>query len=109
MSHISDPPIFSNTCIHTCLYRGFVLVLRGFVWVFLSGRFRPGWFFSVPLLSEYIHYNRKLNITFNFRFHMYEICSKKCDVTCSWTPFPSVTTSRPPSPLDRHVLYGRPF
>src|SRR6218665_805431 len=43
---------------------------------FLSGRFHPGWFLSVPLLSEYIHYNRKLNITYNFRFHMYEIFCK---------------------------------
>src|SRR6218665_691118 len=30
----------------------------------LSGRFCPGWFLSVPLLSEYICYNRKgLQIT----------------------------------------------
>ena len=56
-------------------------------------------FLSVPLLSEYIRYNRKLNITFNFRF----ICMKKiekCDVTCSWTP-PPVTnchTFSDPSP-----------
>src|SRR6218665_4022057 len=66
LSHISSrdllnyvthlrPPIFSSrpTCIHTCLYRGFVLVHGGFCWgvclgVFLSGRFRPGWFLSVP-------------------------------------------------------------
>src|SRR6218665_1415055 len=39
---------------------------------FLFGRFFPWWLLSVPLLSEYIHYNRKLNITFNFRFRMYE-------------------------------------
>src|SRR6218665_2748526 len=32
----------------------------------LSGRFCPGLFLSVPLLSEYICYNRKLNITLNF-------------------------------------------
>src|SRR6218665_3285431 len=98
MSHISDPPIFSSTCIHTCLYRGFVLVRGGFCsgvcpGFFLSGRFRPGWFLSVPLLSEYTHYNRKLNITFKFRFHMYEIFLK-CDVTCSWTPFPCHKLSR---------------
>jgi len=31
---------------------------------------------SIPLLSEYIHYDRKLNIIFNFRFHMYEIFLK---------------------------------
>jgi len=55
-------------------------------WCFLSGRFCPGWFLSVPLLSEYIRYNRKLNITVNFRFHMYTTKFQKCDVTCSWTP-----------------------
>ena len=33
----------------------------------LSGRFCP-----FPLLSEYICYNRKLNITLNFMFHMYD-------------------------------------
>src|SRR6218665_962583 len=36
-----------------------------------------------PLLSEYICYNRKLNITLNFIFHMYDRNSYKCDVTCS--------------------------
>ena len=56
----------------------------GFVRGFLSGRFCPGWFLCVPLLSEFIHYNRKLNITFNFRFHMFEFFLK-CDATCSWT------------------------
>ena len=46
--------------------------VRGFVQRFLSGRFCPGWFCPFPLLSDYIRYNRKLNTTFNFRFHMYE-------------------------------------
>src|SRR6218665_1404818 len=55
-----------------------VLCLEGFVW---------GWFCPSPLLSEYIHYNRKLNLTFNFRFHMYEIFLR-CDVTCSWNLSP---------------------
>src|SRR6218665_2688881 len=81
MSHISDPPIFSSTCIHTCLYRGFVLVRGGFCSgvclgvVCLEGFVRGGFCPSLHL-SEYIHYNRKLNITFNFRFHMYEIFFK---------------------------------
>src|SRR6218665_2303735 len=86
VTHLGTPT-FSSTCIHTCLYRGFVLVRGGFcsgvgLGVFcLEGasyvnRFRPGWFLSVPLLSEYIHYNRKLDITFNFRFHMYAIFLK---------------------------------
>src|SRR6218665_1562111 len=90
----------------------FCVSSRGFLFgglsgAFLSGRFHPGWFLSVPLLSEYIHYNRKLTITFNFRFHMYEIFLK-CDVTCSWTPTP-VTPSRTPSHRERDVLYGRPL
>src|SRR6218665_877895 len=38
----------------------------------LSGRFCPGWFCLFPLLLEYICYNRKLNITLNFMFHMYD-------------------------------------
>src|SRR6218665_1133603 len=47
----------------------------------------------------YICYNRKLNITLNFRFHMYEIFLK-CDVTCPWTPplSQTVTPSRTPPP-----------
>src|SRR6218665_2095482 len=100
------PPIFSSTCIHTCPYRGFVLVRDGFcpgvcLRVFCLEGFVRGGFCPPPLPSEYIHYNRKLNITFNFRFHIYEIFFKKCDVTCSWTsPFPlsqTVTPSRTPS------------
>ena len=68
---------YTGTCIHT-----YVLVRGGF----RPGGFCPGffvckvlsswWFLSVPLLSEYIHYNRKLNTIFNFRFHMYEIFFK---------------------------------
>src|SRR6218665_4179713 len=67
--------------IHTCLYRGFVLVRRGFCsgglsGGFLSGRFRPGWFLSVPPSVRIHPLHRKLNITLNFRFHMYEIFFK---------------------------------
>src|SRR6218665_1856591 len=82
-------PIFSSkaTCIglHTiCLNsrrrfdRGFCPgILSGrFCPGILPGRFCPGWFLSVPLLSEYINYIIKLNITFNIRFHMYEIFFK---------------------------------
>src|SRR6218665_3518760 len=47
----------------------------------LSGRFCPGWFCPFSLLSDcYICYNRKLNITLNFMFHMKIY---KRDVTCS--------------------------
>src|SRR6218665_3464887 len=75
-----------------------VFCLKGFV----RGGFCPS-----PLLSEYIRYNRKLNITFNFRFHMYEFFLK-CDVTCSWPP-PLSHLLGPPPPLERDVLYGRPL
>src|SRR6218665_3284389 len=81
MSHIPDPPIFSITFIHTCLYRGFVLVRGGFcsevcLGFFCLEGFVWGGFCPSTLLSEYIHYNRKLNITFSFRFHMYEFFLK---------------------------------
>src|SRR6218665_1541910 len=117
MSHISDPPIFSSTCIHTCLYRGFVLVRGGFcsgvclgffVWKVSSG---VVFVLSVPFLSEYIHYNRKLNITFKFRFHMYEYF-KSVTSHAIGPPLPPVTichTFSDPSPLERDVLYGRPL
>src|SRR6218665_2489292 len=84
LSHISgppkvrhtsrNPPIFSNTCIHTYVFTGrFVLVRGVLVWGFcravlcLEGFVQGGF---CP--SEYIRYNIELNITFNFRFHMYE-------------------------------------
>src|SRR6218665_3810224 len=54
--------------------------------LFMSGRFCPGWFLSVPILSECICYIRKLNITLNFMFHMYDKKIYKCDVTCSLPP-----------------------
>src|SRR6218665_1452651 len=44
----------------------------------LSGRFCLGWFLSVPVLSEYICYIRKLNITLNFMFRMYDKKINKC-------------------------------
>src|SRR6218665_2981465 len=82
-------------------------VCPGFcVWKVLSGVV-----LSVPLLSEYIHYNRELNITFYFRFHMSEIFLK-CDVTCSWTLPPLsqiVTPSQTPKPLEPDILHGRPL
>jgi len=40
-------------------------------------------FCPFPLLSEYICYNRKLNITLNFMFHMYD---KKCISVASHAP-----------------------
>src|SRR6218665_1195342 len=87
----------------------FGVCVRGFVWGFcLEGFVRSG-FCPSPLLSEYIHYNRKLNITFNFRFHMHEFF---LNVTShALGPPPTVTnchTFSDPSPLKRDVLYGRP-
>jgi len=38
---------------------------------------------SAPVLLEYICYNRKLNITLNIMFHMYDKEMYKRDVTCS--------------------------
>src|SRR6218665_1520733 len=98
MSHISDPQflvVHAYMYIHMSLQRVCVSSRRflseGLSGVFCLEGFVQGGFCPSPLLSEYIRYNRKLNITFNFRFHMYEIFLK-CDVTCSWTP-PSVTPS----------------
>src|SRR6218665_3532485 len=93
---------------HIC-HRGVCLSSRGllsgeFCPGFLSGRFCPGGCPS-PLLSEYIRYNRKLNITLDFIFHMYEIFVK-CDVTSSWTSLPVTNchTLSVPSPLERDVV-----
>ena len=66
----------------------------------MSGRFCPGWFLSVPVLSEYICYVRKLNITLNFMFRMYD--KKFISVTSHVLyPPPPVTNchtfSEPPS------------
>src|SRR6218665_1627772 len=89
----------------------------GFLFVGLSGGFClegfvRGGFCSSPLLSEYIHYNRKLNITLNFRFHMYEIFVKSVTSHALGPPSrlsQTVTPFRTPSPLERDVLYGRPL
>src|SRR6218665_818481 len=58
----------------------------------LSGRFCLGWFLSIPLLSEYICYNRMLNITLNFMFH--KLCMiKKCISGTSHAVFPPSVTN----------------
>src|SRR6218665_1899286 len=53
----------------------------------LSGRFCPGWFLSVPVLLEYISCIRKLNITLNFMFRMYD---KKFISVTSHALYPSL-------------------
>src|SRR6218665_1743693 len=87
LSHISGPPKVCHTSrtpqflvVHAYIHVftwGFVLVRGGFcsevcLGVFCLEGFVRGGFCPSSLLSEYIHYNRKLNITFNYRFHMYE-------------------------------------
>src|SRR6218665_1982221 len=78
--------------------------------VFCLEGFVRGDFCPFPLLSEYICYNRKLNITLNFLCHMsgnffISVTSHALE------PPPlsqTVTPSRTPSPLERDILYGRP-
>src|SRR6218665_1370526 len=98
-SHISDPPIFSRPstkhpdkkpCTNSLsiVREGFcpgAFVKGSFAWKVLSG----GGFCPFPLVSEYICYNRKLKITLNFMFQMYDKKIYKCDVTCSLPPTPT--------------------
>src|SRR6218665_3581707 len=60
-----------------------------FVWKVLSG-----WFLSVPVLSEYTCYIRKLNITLNFMFRMYD---KKSISVTSHALYPPLSQTVPPS------------
>src|SRR6218665_362539 len=99
---------------YICLYREVCLSSRRF----LTGGFCPGlfvWkvlsgvvFVHLPFCQNTYNYNRKPNITFNFRFHMYKNLFK-CDVTCSWTlPCHRLSHLLGSPPLERDVLYGRP-
>ena len=74
--------------------------------VFSLEGFVRGGFCLLPLLSECIWYKRKLNITLNFLFHMYD---KFFISVTSHSLDPHPTPSRTPSPLERDVLYGRPL
>src|SRR6218665_3951756 len=68
VTHLKTPQfLVVHAYIHMSLH-GVCLSL----WCFMAGRFCPGWFLSVSLLSEYIRYDIKLNITLHFRFYMYE-------------------------------------
>src|SRR6218665_2477887 len=113
MSHISDPSTFSSTCIHTCLFRGFVLVRGGFCSGDCLGFFCPegfvrGGFCPSPFCQNTSITTEKKTSLSILGF----ICMKfflKCDVTCSWSP-PPVTNCHSfsdPLPLERNVLYGR--
>src|SRR6218665_1789695 len=80
-------------------------MLRSFVWEVSS---RVG-FCPFPLLSEYICYNRKLNINLNFMCHMYD--KKFISVTSHAldpSPVTNCHTLSDPRPLKRDVLYGWP-
>src|SRR6218665_4108706 len=70
---------------------------------FCPGGFVRGAFCPFSLLSEYICYNRKVNITLNFMFHMY-------DKTCSCTPpLPkTITPSLTPPPSNVTFLMDVP-
>src|SRR6218665_1111832 len=74
----------------------------GFVRGLLSGRFCLGGFCPLSLLPEYICYNRKVNITLNFMFQMYD---KKCISVTSHasdplTPVTNCLTFPDPLPLE---------
>src|SRR6218665_179507 len=76
----------------------------------LSGRFCAGLLLSVPVLSKYICYNRKFNITLNCMLCKFDKTIYKCDVTCSLPPSPvtncHIFSDPGPPPLERDVLYG---
>src|SRR6218665_1183563 len=68
--------------------------------VFCLEGFIRGWLLSISVMSEYICYIRKLNITLNFMFHK---CGKKSINVMSHALYPlplsqTVTPSRTPSP-----------
>ena len=86
------PPVQILSIVRGGFYPG-RFVRGSFAWKVL---YCTGGFCPIPLLSEYICYSRKVNITFNFMFHMYDKKMYKLDITWSWPPLP------------HHVLYGRP-
>src|SRR6218665_3037341 len=77
--------------------------------VFNLEGFVRGGFCPFHLLSEYICYNRKLKITLNFMFPMYDkkiksVTSHALDLC----PVTNCHTFSDPLPLERDLLYGRP-
>src|SRR6218665_3093850 len=121
LSHIPGPPKLRHTSRTPRLLVGLVqkhgqkpsvqILSQLFAGVFcLEGFVRDG-FCPFPLQSEYICYKRKLNITLNFMFHMYDKKIYKRVTSHALDPLPlsqTATPSRTPSPLERYVLYGRP-
>ena len=101
---------YTHACIHLSLQEDLSYV---FVWGVLSGSFCLegfvwGAFCQLPRMSEYICYIRKLNITINFRFHIYDTIFLKCDVTSLLTLLP-LSHLLGPLHFERDVPYGRPF
>src|SRR6218665_845725 len=117
-----NPPIFRRPSTKTQkkapLYKFCLNCSRGFCPGVLSGgllfgRFCSGWFLSISVLSEYICYIRKLNITLNFMFRM---CGTFFFISVTshalYPPPPCHKLSHflgPLPPLERDVLYGRPL
>ena len=119
-SHISHPPFLvgleQKTRTKTPCTNSLSIVPGGFCpgvlsGCLLSGRFCPGWFLSLPVLSEYICYIRKLNITLNFMLRMYD--KKFISVTShALNPPPlsqTVTPSRTPSPSSVTYFMDGPY
>ena len=115
------PPIFSwpstKNPDKSPLYKFSLNCSRGFLsgefcqGVFCLKGFVRGGFCPFPLLSEYINYNRKVNITLNFMFHTYDKKMYKRDVTCFWPPLSqTVTPSWTPShPRAWRTLWTAPY
>src|SRR6218665_1631321 len=79
VTHLGPLPIFSRPSTKIPCTNSISIVCGGFCPGVLSGLV----FVRFPLLSQYICYNRKLNITLNFMFHIYDKNLYKRDVTCS--------------------------
>src|SRR6218665_3545817 len=91
VTHLVPPPIFSRPSAKILdkspLYKFYFNCSQRIV----SGGFARVGFCPFPLLSQYICYNRMLNITLNFMFRMYDKNLYKRDVTCSLPPPPCHT------------------
>src|SRR6218665_3837308 len=101
VSHISDPP-FLVGLVQKARTKPPVKILSIVTGFFCVEDFVRGGVCPFPLLSEYNCYNRKVNITLNFMFHMYD--KKFISVTShAFDPPPPVKLShflgppRPPS------------
>src|SRR6218665_212840 len=93
------------------LYSGLVLVRGGFCPGFCLRVFVWKVFCPFPLLSEYmyIRYNRKLNITLIFRFHIYVYDKDFSKHVLLTLPMSQTVIPSPTHPLERDVLYERPL